>query len=411
MERSAADATGTAADFGRHAAGAIRSLSNLLLQPPSDGGYQKVTLHLPLIGNIHVTRKQAANTASQPGERVSSGYTQQYPQPAGQLGLSNSVVNDPTSDAAQGFSMGDPQQDMLSYSMEIPDSFYPTLNGDIFNTLGWDEKRQSTVRTRYSPQHVQRACVTVAPLQTTRPSYGPSRQIQASKQSVCQFSVSACLYKKGGKAAREEKQAAAKDSGKDAGGDDPFDFSTLEADIAAITERLKNDLSKLRAGGRFNPEVLEALRVQPDKSSKETVKLNDVAQVIPKGRSIQILVGEKDHVKPVTSAITSSNLSLTPHPDPTGANPLMLVINIPPPTAESRKAAVQEAAKAGEKASTSARDARGKQQKKLRGMQLNKSVRPDDLKKAGTQMEKVVEKGTAELKRVVDNAKKVLESG
>ncbi|KAI7235883.1 hypothetical protein KC330_g4040 [Hortaea werneckii] len=137
MERSAADATGTAADFGRHAAGAIRSLSNLLLQPPSDGGYQKVTLHLPLIGNIHVTRKQAAKTASQSGERVSSGHTQPYAQPAGQLDLSNSVVNDPATDAAQGFSMGDPQLDMLSYSMEIPDSFYPTLNGDIFNSEQW----------------------------------------------------------------------------------------------------------------------------------------------------------------------------------------------------------------------------------------------------------------------------------
>lgn len=66
--------------------------------------------------------------------------------------------------------------------------------------------------------------------------------------------------------------------------------------------------------------------------------------------------------------------------------------------------------KAGEKASTSIRDARGKQQKKLRAMQLNKSARPDDLKKAGTMMEKVVEKGSAELKKMVDSAKKVLES-
>lgn len=57
------------------------------------------------------------------------------------------------------------------------------------------------------------------------------------------------------------------------------------------------------------------------------------------------------------------------------------------------------------------RDARGKQQKKLRAMQLGRAARPDDLKKAGTQMEKVVEKGTAELKRIVDSAKKVLESG
>lgn len=222
------------------------------------------------------------------------------------------------------------------------------------------------------------------------------------------FSTTQCLLKKGAKAAREEKQAA---SSKSEAADDPFDFTTLEADIAAAIERLKNDLSKLRVGGRFNPEVLENLRVQPDKNSNQTVKLNDLAQVIPKGRTVQILVGEKDHLKPISSSIQASSLNLTPQPDPTGANPLLLVVNIPPPTADSRRAAVKEAEKAGEKAGTSVRDARGKQQKKLRSMQLSKSARPDDLKKAGTQMEKVVEKGSAEVKRIVDSAKKVLESG
>lgn len=116
-------------------------------------------------------------------------------------------------------------------------------------------------------------------------------------------------------------------------------------------------------------------------------------------------------MKPVSSAIQSSSLSLTPQPDPTGANPLLLVINIPPPTADSRKAVVAEAAKAGDKAATAVKDARGKQQKKLRAMQLDKSARPDELKKAGALMEKVVEKGSAEVKKVVDSAKKVLESG
>lgn len=86
------------------------------------------------------------------------------------------------------------------------------------------------------------------------------------------------------------------------------------------------------------------------------------------------------------------------------------MINIPPPTADSRKAAVTEATKAGDKASTTVKDARAKQQKKLRAMQLAKSARPDELKKAGTAMEKVVEKGSAELKKVVDAAKKMLES-
>ena len=240
------------------------------------------------------------------------------------------------------------------------------------------------------------------------------------------FSTTQCLQKKGGKAAREEKQATSKSEPID----DPYDFSTLESDIAAAIERLKNDLSKLRAGGRFNPEVLENLRVQPDKNNSQTVKLSDLGQVIPKGRTVQVLVGEKDvrdtpsnpiteytnkippqHVKPITSSIQSSTLSLNPQPDPTGTNPLLLVLNIPPPTAESRRAAVAEAVKAGQKAGTSVRDARGKQQKKLRGMQVSKSAIPDDLKKAGGLMEKVVEAGTAEVKRVVEGARKVLEGG
>ena len=124
----------------------------------------------------------------------------------------------------------------------------------------------------------------------------------------------------------------------------------------------------------------------------------------------KMLIYEK-HVKPTTSAIQSSNLNLTPQPDPTGNNPLLLVINIPPPTAESRRATVNEATKAGEKASTSIKDGRGKQQKKLRSMQVNKSARPDDLKKAGDRMEKIVEKGQVEVKKIVDNAKKVLDGG
>ncbi|KAM3419965.1 hypothetical protein BST61_g3281 [Cercospora zeina] len=248
---------------------------------------------------------------------------------------------------------------------------------------------------------------------STRVAYRPATrfvQPAASQCSAKSFSTSASLCRKGGKAAREEKKAETKDNGT-AATDDPYDFADLETTISDTLEKLKTDLSRLRAGGRFNPEVVENLRVQPDKQSNQTVKLNDVAQVIPKGRTVQILVGEKDHVKPVSSAIQSSSLSLTPQPDPTGQNPLLLVLNIPPPTAESRKAVIDEAVKAGDKASTSVKDARGKQQKKFRALQLNKSARPDDLKKAGTMMEKVVEKATAELKKVVDNAKKVVATG
>jgi hypothetical protein len=122
---------------------------------------------------------------------------------------------------------------------------------------------------------------------TSAPLIVPSR---ISTRSIRSFTTSTCLQKKGGKAARDEQKA----SGKESAIEDPSDFTALESEIATSIERLRDDLSKLRAGGRFNPEVLENLRVQPDKNNKQTVKLSDLAQVIPKGRTVQVLVGEKD---------------------------------------------------------------------------------------------------------------------
>lgn len=113
--------------------------------------------------------------------------------------------------------------------------------------------------------------------------------MQAPNACRC-FSSNPVLLKKGkGKADREKEDEAPLET------DDPFDFSTLNVGIEKVLEKLKNDLSKLRTGGRFNPEVLENLRVHLVKDSKASERLGDLAQVLPKGgRSLMILVGEKD---------------------------------------------------------------------------------------------------------------------
>jgi ribosome recycling factor len=106
------------------------------------------------------------------------------------------------------------------------------------------------------------------------------------------FSQTPLHRKKKGKADREKADAISKAS---AEAEDPFDFSTLEAGIEKTLEKLKNDLSKLRTGGRFNPEILENVRVHLHKDSKASERLGDLAQVLPKGgRSVMVLVGEKD---------------------------------------------------------------------------------------------------------------------
>lgn len=73
--------------------------------------------------------------------------------------------------------------------------------------------------------------------------------------------------------------------------------------------------------------------------------------------------------------------------------------------------ALATALKAGETTGHLVMQARAAQQKKLRAMKLARVVGPDDLRRAGEKMEKVVERGSAEVKKVVEGARKVLEQG
>jgi hypothetical protein len=106
------------------------------------------------------------------------------------------------------------------------------------------------------------------------------------------FANSPALYKKKDKA-KQSSAPEPKESSSSA--EDPFDLSQLHNGISTTVARLKDDLSKLRAGGRFNTALLENLKVQLSKESKESVKLGDLAQVVPKGgRMVTLLAAEED---------------------------------------------------------------------------------------------------------------------
>lgn len=101
---------------------------------------------------------------------------------------------------------------------------------------------------------------------------------------------------------------------KTAGNDDARDFSAFLGQIDKASEHLKSELSKLKAGG-LDLEAIEALRVSlgtakgnagpgpaggkgrgkgDGKAKGEVVRVGDVAQVVPRGRTVVIMVGEKD---------------------------------------------------------------------------------------------------------------------
>ncbi|KAK1811609.1 hypothetical protein LTR12_013997 [Friedmanniomyces endolithicus] len=266
--------------------------------------------------------------------------------------------------------------------------------------------RASRQHVRIQPHSAHRATTTPPRWTTTPPHHRP-------------FTTTPHLLKKGAKAARDAnppEPTNPKSTSPSTSPDDPSDFTTLEAEITTALTRLSTDLTTLRAGPRSLPTLLSNLRIAPLKTSpQQTVKLTDLAQVIPKqNRTIHILVNETPHLKQVVTAIQTTpllNPPLNPQPDPSGQNPLLLVLAIPPPTAETRRLAVGEAEKLGERAGVAIREARARQQRKIRGLGVSKLARPDDLKRAGVGMEKVVERGMGEVKRVVEGVKKGLEGG
>lgn len=146
-----------------------------------------------------------------------------------------------------------------------------------------------------------------------------------------------------------------------------------------------------------------------DKNSKTTHRVAELAQVIPKGgRSVMLLVGEKDHVKPIISAIQNAKeLNLQPVLDP--HNSSQLNVPLPAPTKASRDAALAAAHEVGEKAKVAITAARGVMQKTLRQMELKHLALPDELRRAHKEMEKIVQGATADVKKTVDAARKGME--
>ena len=101
------------------------------------------------------------------------------------------------------------------------------------------------------------------------------------------------LHKQKGGKQNSKHNAENAASRSQAAGDDPFDFEKLQAELEKTVSKLKDDLGKLRQGGRIGTELVEGLRVTL-KDTKEVLRVGDLAQVVPKGgRSMVLLVGEE----------------------------------------------------------------------------------------------------------------------
>jgi ribosome recycling factor len=123
-----------------------------------------------------------------------------------------------------------------------------------------------------------------------------------------------------------------------ANANEPMNLDDVTSRLKSLDMHYRESLKIFQAGSRFNPAVIGALPVQVSKSSRETFPLRELAEIVPRGgRSISLLVHDKEYVKPIISAVQSSDdFNQQPQRDPD--NELELTLKIEPERREEQAA-------------------------------------------------------------------------
>ncbi|KAL6863006.1 succinate semialdehyde dehydrogenase NADP+ linked [Amphichorda felina] len=188
--------------------------------------------------------------------------------------------------------------------------------------------------------------------------------------------------------------------------EDPLNFSSLTAAWAPMDAHFKSQLHALLNGGRFNPESLGALAVSIKSSipaddgtgasitSIDTFPLSELAQVVPRsGRTISLLVNDRDYIKPIMSAIQSSP-DFNQQPQRSDDNDLELLLKI---EMERKEDVIRRLKDAAQTWRERVRHSRTKYDKVLKDWKKNKVLTPDMARKAETELQKVQNKKMKEI--------------
>lgn len=178
--------------------------------------------------------------------------------------------------------------------------------------------------------------------------------------------------------------------------EDPFDLADLEHAFAKGTEHYLNELTKARSGGRFNPDVLGALRVRPDKKSAETFPLHELAAIVPKrgSRKVSVLVHELGNVKPIMTAIQASP-DFNQQPQRVEDNEQELVLTVEAEDPDEAAKRLRDILNAWRQ---QVRDAKHKREQVVKKWRKEGKIVDDDFKRLEKEMQKLQDKKMAEIK-------------
>ncbi|KAK8016342.1 ribosomal recycling factor protein [Apiospora rasikravindrae] len=233
------------------------------------------------------------------------------------------------------------------------------------------------------------------------------------------------LKKKG----REEKEQArarpAADSGNSSGSstsggggsssqhptptpEEALDFADVHSRLTKLASHANESLKKIKSGGRFNPDLIGSVKVQPDrKESSVSYPIRELASVIPKGgRTISLLVHEAAYIKPIMSAV-QAHRDFNQQPQRSPDNELELILKVEP---EKREDLAKRVKAICHDWRERIRDVRQRRDKLHAAWKKDGSMLPDAKRKADTELDKVIKAEVAKVDAAEKETMKAAES-
>ncbi|KAF4968049.1 hypothetical protein FZEAL_10440 [Fusarium zealandicum] len=179
--------------------------------------------------------------------------------------------------------------------------------------------------------------------------------------------------------------------------EDPLDFTAVVAAYAPVDVHFKTMLAGMVHGGRFNPDSLGSLPVMvkdAETGDAASFPLHELAQVVPRsGRTISLLVHDKDYIKPIMSAVQSSP-DFNQQPQRSDDNELELLLKVELERKDDVQRRIKEAVQQWRER---IRQARSRHEKTLKDWKKSGTVLPDVVKRAEKELQKVQDKKMKEI--------------
>ena len=169
-------------------------------------------------------------------------------------------------------------------------------------------------------------------------------------------------------------------------------LQNIELKMGKSIEVLQVELGSIRTG-RATPALVEHIKVE---YAGVPTPLNQLAGIYaPEARLLVVQPWDRSSIRDVEKAILKSDLGLTPTSDGT-----LVRISIPPLTEERRQELTKAVRKRVEEGKVAIRNLRREAMEELRGLEKNKNISQDEIKRALDQLQKLTDSFIADTERI-----------